>query len=145
MWRTSVVGRGGWGRRLIVMVVKSQRSAAMNPVLSDALLAVILAAATLIDAIGAGHSQPDRRPLDAIGVVMELVAAGALALRRRRPLVVLGIVTVALATYLIMGYPYGPPMIPLVVAMYTVAVRLPIQRSLVACTIAVLVMVVEAL
>jgi len=105
-------------------------------VLSDTLLAVAVGVAALIGAAAAGHSQPDRIPLDAAGAALVLVAAGALALRRRRPLVVLGIVTVAISTYLILGYPHGPTTAPLVVAMYTVAVQLPIRQSLLACAVA---------
>jgi signal transduction histidine kinase len=105
-------------------------------VLFDVLLAVVLGAAAVVGTIGSGHWQPDRKPLDAIGVALLVVDAGALAARRRRPLLVLGVVTVMTSAFLLLGYPYGPALFPLVVATYTVATRESVGRSLVACAFA---------
>jgi signal transduction histidine kinase len=104
--------------------------------LPDALLAVVLGLAALFGTVAGERSQPGRIPLDAGGAALALAAAGALAFRRRAPLAVLGFVTAAISAYLILGYPYGPAIAPLVVAIYTVAVQLPAGRSLGACAVA---------
>ncbi|MER7441047.1 sensor histidine kinase [Micromonospora avicenniae] len=49
------------------------------------------------------------------------VAALALAVRRRWPFVTLALTAVAATAYLMLGYPYGPILLTLLVAVYTVA------------------------
>jgi signal transduction histidine kinase len=112
------------------------RRLAARPVLPDALLAAVLGLAAVFGTISGERSQPGRIPLDAAGAALALAAAAALALRRRWPLPVLAAVTAATAAYLILGYPYGPALGPLVAATYTVAAHLPARRSLAACVAA---------
>lgn len=112
--------------------------------LFDVLLAVLLGAAAVVGAIGSGHWQSDRRPLDGIGVALLVVGAGALTARRRRPVFVLGVVTVVTSAFLLLGYPYGPALFPLVVATYTVATRESVVRSLVASAFAVVGLLAES-
>ncbi|MFC4145510.1 sensor histidine kinase [Micromonospora mangrovi] len=65
-----------------------------------------------------------------------VVAASALAVRRRWPLVTLGVVTAATTAYLVLGYPYGPILLSLLVAVYTVAAYLPLRVGAVAAGVA---------
>jgi signal transduction histidine kinase len=77
----------------------------------------------------------DERPLDELGYWIILVAGGALALRRRAPTVVVGVVTGALAGYLIRGYTGGPVFATLFVALYTLAVHRPRRRAFAAAAV----------
>ncbi|MEU3455051.1 histidine kinase [Micromonospora sp. NPDC006766] len=56
-----------------------------------------------------------------------VVAALALAGRRRWPLPTLAVVTAATTVYLVLGYPYGPILISFFVAVYTVAAYRPMR------------------
>ncbi|WFF03375.1 sensor histidine kinase [Micromonospora sp. WMMD964] len=77
----------------------------------------------------AGENQPGSRPVDASCRALIAVAALALLLRRRAPVPVLAVVTVATSTYLVLGYPYGPILLAFLLAVYTVAVRLPVRPA----------------
>src|SRR4051812_11436478 len=48
------------------------------------------------------------RHLDVLGYALIVIAGGSLALCRRRPDVVVGVVTAVLGTYLLRGYVGGP-------------------------------------
>ncbi|MGN9778865.1 sensor histidine kinase [Micromonospora sp. H33] len=63
--------------------------------------------------------------LDPLGIGLIVVAGLATAARRRRPVSVLAVVAVAAASYLTIGYPYGPIMFSVAVAVYSVARRCP--------------------
>jgi signal transduction histidine kinase len=75
-----------------------------------------------------GASNVDR-PVDAAGFA--LAAAGGLVLvfRRRWPVVTLAASTVVTTTYLLFGYPYGPIMFAVSVAVYSVARYLPLANA----------------
>ncbi|SCF39437.1 Histidine kinase-, DNA gyrase B-, and HSP90-like ATPase [Micromonospora purpureochromogenes] len=68
------------------------------------------------------------------------VAALALAVRRRWPLVTLAVGTLAATVYLLLGYPYGPILISFFVAVYTVAAHRPFRPAGTACGLALLVL-----
>jgi signal transduction histidine kinase len=96
--------------------------------LFDAALAVALAAFLLVGTYFASQGQPERRAFDAGAVVLLLVAAGALAWRRRYPVPVLLVVFGATLTYNVLGYAGGPIWLALIVAYFTAVVaghRLP--------------------
>ena len=81
-------------------------------------LAVVLAIVQLVGTVGAAHAQPERRPLDLLAVVLLLTGPVALALMTRtRVPVVTVVVGAATATYLVLGYAYGPVVLSLVVAL----------------------------
>jgi signal transduction histidine kinase len=63
------------------------------------------------------------------GALLIAGAAGALAWRRRAPLVVLALTLAAVAPYYWLAYPDGPASLMVAVAMYTVATRLSWPRS----------------
>ncbi|MEV0430160.1 sensor histidine kinase [Micromonospora sp. NPDC050495] len=72
-----------------------------------------------------------------------VVAALALGVRRRWPLVTLAAVTAATTAYLIFGYPYGPILLSFVVAVYTVVAYRPARAAAVACGVALAVLLVH--
>lgn len=106
MWRS---GQRGW-----------QGAAA------DVALALVLLGFGLLATGLAGNNQPGSRPVDATCRVLIAVAALALLVRRRAPVATLAVVTVATSTYLVLGYPYGPILLTFLIAVYTVAARLPV-------------------
>jgi MYXO-CTERM domain-containing protein len=91
-------------------------------VIIDGALAAGLAAFLTVGTFFASQGQPDRRPFDAGAVVLLLVAAGALAWRRRHPVAVLGVVFGAALIYLVLGYAAGPIWLALIIAYFTAAV-----------------------
>jgi signal transduction histidine kinase len=95
-------GRGPWGSRRPPQVA----------------LAAALAVVQLVGSLGAARAQPDRRPLDLVAIVLLLTGPVALAMMTRtRVTVVTVVVGVATAAYLVLGYPYGPVVLSLVVAL----------------------------
>ncbi len=86
-------------------------------------LTVVLALVQLVGSAGAARAQPERRSLDLLAVAVLMAGPVALALtaRARVPLVtvVVGAVT---AAYRVLGYPYGPVVLSLVVALGTAVV-----------------------
>ncbi|MET8120750.1 sensor histidine kinase [Micromonospora sp. NPDC005189] len=95
----------------------------------DAVLALVLLGFGLFATGLAGDNQPGSRPVDAACRVLIVVAALALLARRRAPVATLAVVTVATSTYLVSGHPYGPILLTFLVAVYTVAVRLPVRPA----------------
>jgi signal transduction histidine kinase len=57
----------------------------------------------------------------------------------------LAVVTVATSAYLVAGYPYGPVLVAFLIAVYTVAVRLPVRPAGVAVGAALVVLLVHTL
>src|SRR3954469_11427071 len=97
----------GWPRRTVGAV-------------RDRRLAVWVSAAAigvfqLIGSFGAAHNQPDRRPMDALAVLLVLVGPAALAVRDRWPLVSVAITLASTAIYVGFGYAYGPIFVSVVV------------------------------
>ncbi len=76
-------------------------------------------------------------PLGPLAYVLMAVAAAALVVRRFWPLVVLAVVVVAVAAYLAGGYVFGPSLLPVAVAAYTLGAHRPVRTSLIACGLAV--------
>jgi signal transduction histidine kinase len=109
-------------------------------VLADFALAGSLLAFALFATRLAGRNQPDATPLDGLGYALLVLAIAPLVVRRRWPVAVLAVSTVAVAGYLVGAYPYGPVLIGYVLAMYSVAVRLPIRPAAVAAAASLLVL-----
>ena len=100
----------------------------------DVLPAVAVGAVMVQGSGPAARGQvPPRRPLDLLAWLLMGVAAAVLLRRRRRPLGVLAVTAAASVVYLVLGYPYGPILLAMTVATYSVAVRFPPTPSLVAC------------
>ncbi|MEH0935021.1 sensor histidine kinase [Micromonospora psammae] len=111
--------------------------------LLDAVVALVLLGIGLVGTGAAGAEQgvgtgPATYPL-------VVVAALALAVRRRWPLVTLAVTTAASTAYLVLGYPYGPILLSLFVAVYTVAAYLPLRSAVVAGGVALAALLVHVL
>ena len=87
-------------------------------------MAVALAVFQVLGTLGAAQGQPERRPLDLLGFALLLTGPVALACltRRSRVPVVTVVVGAATALYLVLGYPYGPVVASLVVALVAAVV-----------------------
>ncbi|PWR14316.1 two-component sensor histidine kinase [Micromonospora sicca] len=98
--------------------------------LFDALVALALLAIGLVGTGPAGANEGISTGRATYPLVV--VAALALAVRRRWPLATLAVVTAASTAYLVLGYPYGPILLSFFVAVYTVAAYLPPRTAAVA-------------
>jgi signal transduction histidine kinase len=78
---------------------------------------VFLAAIQVLGSFGAAHQQPERRPIDLLAVLLLLAGPAFLLVRRRPVLRVVG-TTAAAAAYLAWGYPFGPVVFSVVVALF---------------------------
>ncbi|MFC4908228.1 sensor histidine kinase [Actinomadura gamaensis] len=87
----------------------------------DALLALV--AAVVVLAVPAVRASGGERPLWPGGVLLILAATLVLAVRRRFPVTVLGVVTAAVVLYYPLGYPSGAIALVFPVALFTVAVE----------------------
>jgi signal transduction histidine kinase len=103
----------------------------------DAGLALLLVAVC----VGASVHQAPHQPR-AVGLAV--LAALSLAVRRTWPLVNLAVATVAASTYLVLGYPYGPILLTVLIAVYTVARYRPIRPAALAAAAALVVLAVHA-
>lgn len=106
-----------------------------RPWLVDGAVAAVLLAVSVAFTAAAGRAVG--HPIW-LGFGLITVAAVALAARRRWPLPVLGVVTVATAGYLVLGYPYGPIMVVFLIAVYTVARHIRLARSVPAAAVALI-------
>jgi signal transduction histidine kinase len=98
------------------------RAASRTSLVFDGALAAGLAAFLVTGTFFASQGQPHRRPFDAGAIALLVVAAGALAWRRRYPVAVLGVVFGAALVYFVLGYANGPIWLALVVAYFTAVV-----------------------
>jgi signal transduction histidine kinase len=94
-------------------------AAARRSLIADGLLAAGLAALLTVSTFFASHQQATRRPFDAGAVALVVLAAGALAARRRHPVAVLAVVFGATLVYFLLGYAPGPIWLALIVAFVT--------------------------
>lgn len=99
--------------------------------IADAILAAALAAVSMVSAVFLSGADGLSRPADALCHALILLACGALAVRRRHPVPVLAVISIAVSAYLLLGYPYSSVMISLAVAVYTVCRRLRTAPALV--------------
>ena len=84
-----------------------------------AVLCLVLAVVQVAGSYFAARGQPDREPLDALAVALLVAGPAALLARRHHPVLVLWAVAVVALAYMLLGYPYGPIILSLIVALYT--------------------------
>lgn len=82
------------------------------------LSSLAVAVAQVAGTVGAGHRQPDRVQLDALGYALLLLGPALLLLRRRHPVAVMAGTTAVTTGYLFAGYPYGPAFLSMGVAFF---------------------------
>src|SRR5581483_860024 len=89
-----------------------------GPIWPSLVLALAVAAVQIAGSHMAGRWQPDRKPLD--GVAMALLVAGPLLLigRHRFPVAALWATSGTALLFMLLGYPYGPVMLCVFVALY---------------------------
>jgi len=102
------------------------------------LLTCVVGALALAVAPWAVHWQPSRHPVDPLGYALIVAAVLPLLVRRRWPLLTLGLSTAALVAYLALRYPGGPVFLGPLVGVYTVGASLPVGRSLAAAVLTAL-------
>jgi signal transduction histidine kinase len=102
----------------------------------DAALAAALAFICVMGSAPAQVWQPHHRPLDFFGYALLLASSLVLIARRAAPRVTLAVTVLGASAYLVTGYGFGPVLIPLAIAVYTVAAHLPARRAAVAAGIA---------
>ncbi|RZS37611.1 signal transduction histidine kinase [Herbihabitans rhizosphaerae] len=108
-------------------------------VLPDALLTVLVAFVGVVGTTVLDQSSTAVTKVDALTYVLVLASAASVAVRRRWPLGTLAVTTAALATYLYIGYPYGPIFFPFLVAVYTAARWIPLRTAVIGSVIALVV------
>jgi signal transduction histidine kinase len=106
----------------------------------DALGAALLGAFCVLTASAISHIQPQARPVDDGGYALIAAACAALVVRQVWPGVALAVSTLAVSAFLTIGYPYGPVLLAVAVAVYTVVVRWPVRRAVPAAALALAVL-----
>jgi signal transduction histidine kinase len=92
-----------------------------------------------------GRVMPADRELDAGGYLLVTACGVALVWRRAAPLPVLAATTVCTTGYLSVGYPYGPMLVLMAIAVYTVARHVPWRSAVPAALLALGVLLVHLL
>ena len=100
--------------------------------LFDLALALLVMVFGLFGTAPAGADQPGVVPPDGRTYALVVVAALALAGRRRWPFATLAVATGAISVYLVLGHAYGPILFSLFIAVYTVAAYRPFRSAAVA-------------
>jgi signal transduction histidine kinase len=126
-----------WGQRWRTGSTGVRRPPTVVRFLGPALLALL----QVVGSFGAAHFQPERRPVDALAVLLLVAGPAALPWVGRWPRGVLTFVAGVTAVYLAIGYPYGPVFVSYAVATVVVVVR---GHRLLAWTMAGVVLVADA-
>lgn len=116
-------------------------SVRVRPRPGDVVLALVIAAIAVAGTV-LGHGTALNDPVP--GLTMAGFAGAMLVLRRIAPLVTLAVVAASVTSYLIMGYPYGPILFAIFIAVYTVARHLRPARSVPASLAAMAVLMSHA-
>jgi signal transduction histidine kinase len=93
--------------------------ASRRSMIVDGALAAGLAVFVTLGTYFASQAQPARRPFDVGAIALIMVAAGALAVRRRHPVAVLTVVFGATLVYFSAGYANGPIWLTMITAYVT--------------------------
>jgi signal transduction histidine kinase len=105
------------------------------------LLPLVVGVIQIVGTHFAAFRQPERADIDAVALILLALGPAALALRRRYPVAVLGVVLLTTLGYLLLDYPRGPIFLSLIVAFVTAVMaghRLAAGTALVVGYIAVL-------
>lgn len=117
---------------------------AMKSLIGDAVLAVLITLIGIVGTLGADHwTATAHRPIDGAGLVLVAAAGLVLILRRRQPVVTLLVAAALTATYLVLGFTYGPILLALMIAVYTLARHRPPTTSVPTAFAALVVLLVH--
>ncbi|MGN9907269.1 sensor histidine kinase [Phytohabitans sp. LJ34] len=108
---------------------------------ADGLLTLVLLFVGIGGTRAAGEGQD--RPVTAFTFVLVVIVALSLVVRRRWPLVTLGVAAAGTSVYLTLTYPYGPILIAFMVAVYSAARHLPLKLAGIAAGIALAVLLLH--
>jgi signal transduction histidine kinase len=86
-----------------------------------AIIVIVAAVIQVVGTVFASARQPDHRPLDLLAFALLLLGPAALSLRRRAPGAMLPVAVVATASYLALGYPWGPVFLSFALALVLTA------------------------
>jgi signal transduction histidine kinase len=111
----------------------------------DLAIAVGIGVLVLAWTWAAGRVLPADRQLDAGGSLLISACAVALVWRRDAPVAVLAATTVCTTGYLSVGYPYGPMLVLMAIAVYTVARHVPWRTAVPVALLALGVLLVHLL
>lgn len=117
----------------------------LRTLLTDVAVAGFFTAFMVVGTIGAANNDPPR-PVDLPVLTFALVVtSGAfLVLRRLQPLVALAGTAAATTAYLALDYPFGPILLSVAFAAFSVAVAVPTRRALTAAGLVIGLVVVPA-
>lgn len=102
---------------------------------ADVLLAATLTFIGMVGTAPAGAEQPSAREPDLTAYILIAAAAGSIAAWRRFPLPVFIITGAATSCYLLVGYPFGPILLPAALAVGGLAASWPLRRTAIAVAI----------
>jgi signal transduction histidine kinase len=88
---------------------------------TDVALALAIGIVEILATHLAAQTQPERRTLDATGTALLAAGAAALVVRRRYPVVALGVAEASMLLFWLLGYPRGPVFLAVAVAVFTAA------------------------
>jgi signal transduction histidine kinase len=90
-----------------------------RPPLVDVVVALVLAAVTVVGPVLTADRQDGRRSLDALGVALLVAGSLALIARRRYPVPTFAVTFACTLSYVLLDYPMGPIWFPMIVALAT--------------------------
>ncbi|WP_233513502.1 sensor histidine kinase [Micromonospora craterilacus] len=111
--------------------------------LFDLGLALLIGLFGLFGTAPAGADQPGVVPPDGRAYTLVVVAALALAGRRRWPLATLAVSAGATSAFLVLGHAYGPILFSLFISVYTVAAYRPVRSAAIAAGAALVAVLVH--
>jgi signal transduction histidine kinase len=133
--------RGPMHDRVVQWVGRLERRALVG----DGVLSLALAGIGLATSVGPWAWQGRPHHVDVLGSALIVGAALPLVVRRAWPLATLMLTLAATSAYLILGYPYSLILLSLVVAVYTVAARLPVGRATLGGVVALIALLTHVL
>ena len=108
----------------MIRYAPASTSALRRPLVQDALLGTVLAVLSIVSMwTPSTLVDYDFREPDAFGVLLALLGSGAVLVRSRLPIVALGVALVALLPMVQLGYSQAIGGLPVLLTLYSVAVR----------------------
>lgn len=116
-----------------------------RPLRADTALAAAMVLIGLVSAPFVDEARDVDAAIDPLALALIVLAGASIAARRRWPLATLAVATLTTATYLVIGYPYGPIVFTVAVAVYSMARHTPLPRASLWCGAALAVLLLHLL